>query len=55
MVDDDAIRAAGMGPGGQQGNDSDFSATGPHPSAGSNKPLHGPATPKPRTPLPAAS
>jgi transposase len=53
---DDALRAAGTGPGGQQGHDSDSSATGSHPDAGSSdKPLHGPATAKPRTPLPAAS
>ena len=52
----DAMRATGTGPGGQQGNDSDSSATGSHPSAGSSdKPLPGPATADPRTPLPAAS
>ena len=44
------------GPGGQRGNDSDSSATGSHPHTGSSdKPLPGPATTKPRTPLPAAS
>jgi hypothetical protein len=56
----DAVRAtdadARTGPGGQQGHDSDSSATGSHPDAGSSdKPLHGPANPKPRTSLPAAS
>jgi hypothetical protein len=56
----DAVSAtdadARTGPGGQQGHDSDSSATGSHPDAGSSdKPLHGPANPKPRTPLPAAS
>jgi transposase len=40
------------GPGGQQGNDSDSSATGSHPSAGSSdKPLPGPATSQPKTRL----
>lgn len=57
---DDAITATvsgpGTGPGGQTGHDSDSSATGSHPSAGSSdKPLPGPATANPRTPLPAAS
>ena len=57
---DDAITAtvgdSGTGPGGQTGHDSDSSATGSHPSAGSSdKPLPGPATADPRTPLPAAS
>src|SRR4051794_19662283 len=53
---DDALRAAGTGPGGQQGNDSDSSATGSHPdTSSSDKPLHGPAKTKPRTQLPAAS
>ena len=43
-------------PGGQRGNDSDSSATGSHPNTGSSdKPLPGPATTNPRTPLPAAS
>ncbi|CAN5268806.1 IS110 family transposase [soil metagenome] len=59
MLDDaitHAAGSAGTGPGGQQGNDSDSSATGSHPSAGSSdKPLPGPARPQPRTPLPAAS
>jgi transposase len=41
----DAITHATTGPGGQQGNDSDSSATDSHPSAGSSdKPLPGPAT-----------
>jgi transposase len=57
---DDAITAAprrpGTGPGGQTGHDSDSSATGSHPNTGSSdKPLPGPATTHPRTPLPAAS
>ncbi len=40
------------GPGGQQGNDSDSSATDSHPNAGSSdKPLPGPATNQPKTPL----
>jgi transposase len=52
----DALRATktkrGTGPGGQQGNDSDSSATDSHPNAGSSdKPLSGPATSEPRTPL----
>ena len=39
-------------PGGQRGNDSDSSATGSHPRTGSSdKPLSGPVTTKPRTPL----
>jgi transposase len=55
MVDDALVRAA-TGPGGQQGNDSDSSATGSHPTAGSSdKPLPGPATPQPTTPLRTAS
>jgi hypothetical protein len=44
------------GPGGHRGNDSDSSATGSQPHTGSSdKPLPGPATTQPRTPLPAAS
>jgi transposase len=55
MVDDALVRAA-TGPGGQQGNDSDSSATGSHPTAGSSdKPLPGPATTQPTTPLRTAS
>jgi transposase len=53
---DDLITAQKTGPGGQQGNDSDSSATGSHPNAGSSdKPLPGPAKTHPRTPLPTAS
>ena len=56
---DDAIThtvsRVGTGPGGQSGNDSDSSATGSHPNAGSSdKPLPGPARHQRRTPLPAA-
>jgi transposase len=44
------------GPGGQQGHDSDSSATGSHPHTGSSdKPLPGPAKQQTRTPLPTAS
>jgi transposase len=44
------------GPGGQWGNDSDSSATGSQPHTGtSDKPLPGPASTKPTTPLPQAS
>ncbi|MEZ0579661.1 IS110 family transposase [Nocardioides sp. MH1] len=44
------------GPGGQQGRDSDSSATGLHPNAGSSdKPLHGPATQHPKPALPKVS
>jgi transposase len=53
---DDAIKHSATSPGGQQGHDSDSSATGSHPHTGSSdKPLPGPVTTKPRTPLPAAS
>ena len=53
---DDLAATAKTGPGGQPGNDSDSSATGSQPNTGSlDKPLPGPATHKPRTPLPAAS
>jgi len=53
---DDAIRHVATSPGGQQGHDSDSSATGSHPYTGSSdKPLPGPVTSKPRTSLPAAS
>jgi transposase len=58
MLDDAIGRSPGKGtgPGGQQGNDSDSSATGSHPSAGSSdKSLPEPATADPRTPLPAAT
>ena len=45
-------RHTATGPGGQRGNDSDSSATGSHPHTGSSdKPLPGPATTQPRTPL----
>ena len=57
---DDAIghvtTGSRTGPGGQAGHDADSSATDSHPNAGSSdKPLPGPATTDPRTPLPAAS
>src|SRR3954451_6776722 len=46
---DDALTPAMTGPGGQQGHDSDSSATRSHPHPGSSdKPLPGPATSKPR-------
>jgi len=52
----DAIAHAMTGPGGHQGNDSDSSAAGSHPHTGSSdKPLPGPATSQPRTPVPSAS
>jgi transposase len=52
----DALATTGTGPGGQGGNDSDSSATGSHPNAGSSdKPLPGPAKTHPRTTLPTAS
>jgi hypothetical protein len=48
----DATRQPGTGPGGQQGNDSHSSVTDSHPDAGSSdKPLPGPATNQPKTPL----
>jgi transposase len=48
----DAMRQPETGPGGQQGNDSDSSVTDSHPDAGSSdKPLPGPATNQPKTPL----
>jgi transposase len=48
----DEIAHAVTGPGGQQGNDSDSSATDSHPHVGSSdKPLPGPATNQPMTPL----
>jgi transposase len=53
---DDLAQIKATGPGGQPGNDSDSSATGSQPSTGSSdKPLPGPVTPDPRTPLPTAS
>ena len=55
MIDDLAATTR-TDPGGQPGNDSDSSATGSQPNTGSSdKPLPGPVTTKPRTPLPAAS
>jgi len=55
MLDDaiaHAVNDQGTGPGGQRGNDSDSSATGSHPRTGSSdKPLPGPVTTKPTTPL----
>jgi transposase len=53
---DDLAGHARTGPGGHTGDDSDSSATGFQPDTGSSdKPLPGPATTKPTTPLPAAS
>jgi transposase len=52
----DAARHIATGPGGQQGNDSDSSAAGSQPHTNSSdRPLPGPVTSHPRTPLPAAS
>src|SRR3954454_1073965 len=52
----DAARHMATGPRGQLGNDSDSSAAGSQPHTGSSdKPLPGPAKPKPTTPLPTAS
>ena len=59
MVDDaitHAMTSPRTGPGGQRGNDSDSSAAGSQPHTNSSdKPLPGPATRQPKTPLPAAS
>jgi len=59
MVDDaitHAVASSRTGPGGQRGSDSDSSAAGSQPHTNSSdKPLPGPATIEPRTPLPAAS
>ena len=53
---DDQLRREAASPGGQLGNDSDSSAADSHPNIdSSDKPQPGPATTKPRTPLPAAS
>ena len=53
---DDLAKTVRTDPGGQPGNDSYSSATSSQPNAGSSeKPLPGPATTQPRTPLPAAS
>ena len=52
MLNDALTQTGGTGPGGQQGNDSDSSATDSHPDAGSSdKPLPGPASNHPKTPL----
>jgi len=52
----DAARLTMTGPGGHRGNDSDSSAAGSQPHTGtSDKPLPGPATSQPTTPLPTAS
>jgi len=59
MIDDAITHATAgsmTGPGGQRGNDSESSAAGSQPPTNSSdKPLPGPATTNPRTPLPAAS
>jgi transposase len=59
MVDDaitHAMARTRTGPGGQRGNDSDSSAAGSQPHTNSSdKPLPGPASTDPKTPLPAAS
>jgi len=56
MLNDAVRTATKTSPGGQQGNDSDSSAAGSQPHTNSSdKPLPGPATTDPRTPLPAAS
>ena len=53
---EDPTKQPGTGPGGHRGTDSDSSATGSHPHAGSSeKSLPRPVTTKPRTPLPTAS
>ena len=55
MLADLAAHAV-TGPGGHQGNDSDSSAAGSHPTAGSSdKPLPGPAYAQPKTKLAPAS
>ncbi|GAA3837163.1 IS110 family transposase [Nocardioides panacisoli] len=52
----DLARHTATGPGGQQGNVSDSSATGSHPDASSSdKPLRGPATQHPKPALPKVS
>jgi len=52
---DDLSATKRTDPGGQPGNDSVSSATGSQPNTGSSdKPLPGPVTRKPRTPLPSA-
>ena len=53
---DDLAKTTRTDPGGQPGNDSYSSATSSQPKASSSeKPLPGPVTTQPRTPLPAAS
>ncbi|WP_270889608.1 hypothetical protein [Pedococcus sp. 5OH_020] len=53
---DDLSKGAATGPGGQQRNDSDSSATGFQPDTGSSdKPLPGPASTKPTTGIPKTS
>jgi transposase len=53
---DDLVAAAGTGPGGHRGASLHSSAAGSHPhTSSSDQSLPGPATRKPRTPLPAAS
>jgi transposase len=53
---DDLVAAAGTGPGGHRGASLHSSAAGSHPhTSSSDQSLPGPATGKPRTPLPAAS
>ena len=48
----DQQRREATSPGGQQGHDSDSSATGSHPYTGSSdKPLPGPVSAKPKTTL----
>ena len=48
----DALARTATSPGGQRGNDSDSSVTDSHPRVGSSdKPLPGPATKQPKTPL----
>ena len=56
VMADDLAKTMRTDPGGQPGNDSYSSATRSQPKAGSSdKPLPGPVTTQPRTPLPAAS
>jgi hypothetical protein len=52
----DAVTHTATGPAGQQGSDSDSSATGSHPHAGSSdRPLPGPVGTQPTTPLKTAT
>jgi len=56
VMADDLAKTMRTDPGGQPGNDSYSSATSSQPKASSSeKPLPGPVTTQPRTPLPAAS